>query len=168
MQWQWVRGPPTPHCIVTRAPQKFLNILDWKMLKSLYIMSYIWLRENIEMVPYSPPPSRSQSQPLSSHPQNLQSVRSSMLSDENIFGVASVLANYSQLDLHILTYRKSCSHRCMGDFFPGASRNDFKPKSKARPNFFLDFFAIFSCRTFRNCCFLTLSSLKMTSVTIIG
>ena len=25
----------------------------------------------------------------------------------------------------------------MGDFFQGASRNDFKPKSKARPNFFM-------------------------------
>ena len=28
------------------------------------------------------------------------------------------------------------NHRCMGDFFPGASQINSKPESKARPNFF--------------------------------
>ena len=34
-------------------------------------------------------------------------------------------------------------HRCMGDFFLGASQINFKPESKARPNFFLDFLPFF-------------------------
>jgi len=46
---------------------------------------------------------------------------------------------------HLTRYQKgSCNDRCMGDFFPGASRNDLKPESKARPNFFLFFFLAFS------------------------
>ena len=44
-------------------------------------------------------------------------------------------------------------HRCMGDFFPGASKINFKPDSKARPNFFSGLFTIFFCKTYQNCCF---------------
>ena len=34
-------------------------------------------------------------------------------------------------------------HRCMGDFFSGVSRNDFKSELKGRPNFFLVFLLFF-------------------------
>ena len=35
----------------------------------------------------------------------------------------------------------------MGDFFPGASQIDFKPESKARPNFFSVFLLFFPVKT---------------------
>jgi len=44
----------------------------------------------------------------------------------------------------------------MEGFFPGASRNDFKPKYKAKPNFWFFFPEKFS----RMAVFFTLSSLK--------
>ena len=34
----------------------------------------------------------------------------------------------------------------MGDFFPGTPEINVKPKSKARPNFFLDFLFFFSAK----------------------
>jgi len=47
----------------------------------------------------------------------------------------------------------------MGDFFPGASQINFKPKSKAKPNFFLDFLPFFFVKLIK-IAFFSLSSSK--------
>ena len=49
----------------------------------------------------------------------------------------------------------------MGDFFPGASQINFKPESKARPNFFLDFLPFFFVKLIKIALFFSLSSSKI-------
>ena len=48
----------------------------------------------------------------------------------------------------------------MGDFFPGASKINFKPESKARPIFFLDFLPFFFVKLIK-IAFFSLSSSKI-------
>ena len=48
----------------------------------------------------------------------------------------------------------------MVDFFPGALQINFKPESKARPNFFLDFLPFFFVKLIK-IAFFSLSSSKI-------
>ena len=56
---------------------------------------------------------------------------------------------------------RAYSHRCMGNFFPGASQIIFKPESKARLNFFLDFLSFFCVKLIKIVFFFRISASKI-------